>query len=140
MNKKHIILLLVVVSVVTLLFFFLNDDKEVVMECRADMTLVDGEALEVYTFYGNGNIVKKETLNVKHYISDNNLIDNYKTIIMDNSTCGDVTVGDGFIVYECNYDLVDSDYYDDIENEKGELLFSTLKIAFENDNFVCNYK
>ena len=69
-----------------------------------------------------------------------NQINNYQNIVKDNTECGNIEYSEDYIHYECHYDLVNSDYYNDIEDENGDLLFSVIKSELENDSAVCVYK
>ena len=111
------------------------------MECNNEIELVQSKSIQKYTFTGKNNKVETETLEVKLYVDDIELIDEYKRILEEKEECTNLKVFDNYLTYECHYDLLKNhQYYGDIEDEDGTLSFSKLKYVFEEDNYVCFYK
>lgn len=140
MNEKSLIIFFIIVCCMILFLLIFKENKRYVMQCSANITKVDGEAYEEHIFYGNLNNIDEEFLTVKLYINDEEIINNYKEIIENDTSCSDVIIFDDYITYTCSYNLLEKNFYDELKDEKGNLLFSKIKETFENDNYICNYK
>lgn len=140
MKKKNILITLVVLLVIVLFLFLSKKSKNVTMECSNTMTMIGSDAEVLYVFHGVNGIATEQYLYVKLFITDENLINDYKNIMKDNKECNSIKVNSDSISYDCYYDLVNEHYYEDLENSDGELLLDALKKDFENDNYVCKYK
>lgn len=139
--KKRLIIIITCAALLLFLFLFLllkNNNKT--MECNIKTNMVDSEAELKYVFKGKNDIAKEQFLYAKLYITDENLINEYQNIISGNLECGGIDIFDNYISYNCYYDLVNEHYYEDLEDEDGDLSFIKLKEAFENDNYICEYK
>ena len=139
-TKKSLIIFFIIICFTIVFLLIIKNNKRFVLECSADVTKVDGEAYESHTFYGNSKNVDEELLNVKLYISDEEIINNYKEIIENDSSCSEVTIYEDYITYSCSYNLLKEKFYDELKDDKGNISFSKIKETFENDNYVCNYK
>ena len=140
MKLKGIIISFVVIAIVVIACIFNSVPKNKVMECSASITMIGSDADLKYVFNGKGSIAKEQNLYVKLYTTDVDLINEYQNIMSGNLECGGIEIHDDYISYNCFYDLVKVHYYEELEEDNGELKFETLKKEFENDNFVCVYK
>ena len=140
MKIKVFLLCFVVIAIIVFAFIFYSVPKNRVMECSSTMTMVGSDAELKYVFNGKGSIAKEQKLYVKLYTTDVDLINEHQNIMSDNLECGGIEIHDDYISYNCFYDLVKVHYYEDLEEDNGELKFESLKNEFENDNFVCVYR
>ena len=143
MKKNVIIFLIIIFIFISILIFFnkTKEDKVVVMECNNEVELVQSKSIQRYTFIGKDNKVETEDLEVKLYVDEIDLINDYKRILEEQEECTNIEIIDNYITYHCHYDLLKNhQYYGDIEDENGILSFSKLKYALEEDNYICFYK
>ena len=140
MNKKVFICFFIIIFIVLIFLSILKNDKEVVLECSATITKVDGEAFERYTFLGIGNVVHDEVLFVKLNVDDKNLLNDYKNIIESDELCKDIKMFDNYITYSCSYNLINNSFYDNLKSDDGSLTFSVLEKEFNKDNYICIYR
>lgn len=142
MKRKYIVALVCILFVFFLCLLIINNhnNRDVLMKCTSEMAMVGSETKSEYIFKGTKDVVETEELSVYIHAQDSNLIENYREIISSKKECSDISYSDDYISYKCNYDLVKEDYYEDLEDDEGRLLFSVIKENFENDNYVCEYK
>ncbi len=140
-NKKKIILIaglfLLVVIVCVLIIFFTNQKT---LTCIKPNDCSFGNCYNEYKFIGSGNIVKREERYAK--IKDNErheVIDVYYDMLKDNKEVYDLKIIDDTIEWRSKKSMVNSGYYDNCKDEKGNILFSELKKFYEKDGYTCSY-
>ena len=139
MNKK-IIISIIFFIIIILLFIIGTKDTYKVLICNGDITVIDGQANQEYTFEGINGFVKKEKLDVRLFVFDNSSIEEFIEIIKNNNDCTDIYITDDFISYTCTYDLEKNHFYAELEDSNNRLAFDVIKEKMEEDNFVCTYE
>lgn len=137
--KRKLIIIFISLIVTLVLFLVFKNDSEIVMICKKESSMVDGDAYTEYTFKGNSKKVLSQKLFVKLYITTEDLINNYREILKERENCSEIIINSSYISYTCNYDLTKDHFYVDIE-EDGILKFSNLEKVFLEDNYLCEYK
>ena len=142
MKKKLIvtILLLLLVVLFFLFLFLFAPKKKKKMECSIDTILIENEANLLYKFTGYGDRVYEQVLFVTLNVTDEELINDYQRIMSENMECGGFELFDDHISYRCDYDLIKGHYYEELENEDGEITFDILKNYYEGEKYTCTYK
>lgn len=60
-------------------------------------------------------------------------------MLKDNKEVYDLKIIDDTIEWRSKKSMVNSGYYDNCKDEKGNILFSELKKFYEKDGYTCSY-
>ena len=138
--KFKIVISIIVFIFVVLVYTIVNQKVYKTLVCNGDFALAEGVSSQEYTFEGVNNYIKTQKLEVILHTTNQDIMDDYLSIVSKNEECHDIIVKEDLLSYICDYDLEKNHYYSSIEDNDGRLSFKTVKEKFEEDSFVCYYK